>query len=257
MRPATFLTTLMITAGFLAGCSGEIGSPADLDGTGSGLIPAQWNGKVELCHKRGNGTYGLISVGTAAERAHRAHGDGAVGDLVPDRPGHIFGEDCAPRGSTVFITSTAHDGNLGGLAGADAICSARAVAGGLAGTFVAWLSTSAVDARDRLTEPGGQGFVRTDGAVVATSIADLTDGSIQNPINRDESDVGVPAGYPWTGSDADGTVYTGASTCSNWTSTAGTGMQARSDLTDSRWTGWVLSSCAGDKPLYCFEVDAD
>jgi hypothetical protein len=40
----------------------------------------------------------------------------------------------------VFVTSTVHDGNLGGLAGADAICNSLASDAGLPGTYKAWLS---------------------------------------------------------------------------------------------------------------------
>ena len=33
------------------------------------------DGKVQLCHRTGNGRYVLIEVGAAAEPAHLAHGD--------------------------------------------------------------------------------------------------------------------------------------------------------------------------------------
>ena len=63
---------------------------------------------------------------------------------------------CGGDTSNVFVTSTIHDGNLGGLAGADAICQARAEAdGSLAapGTYKAWLSAGGAgnSAADRLT----------------------------------------------------------------------------------------------------------
>jgi hypothetical protein len=49
-----------------------------------------------------------------------------------------------------FVTSTLQLGTFGGLAGGDAICQARADAATLGGTWRAWLSTSTVDARDRI-----------------------------------------------------------------------------------------------------------
>jgi Protein of unknown function (DUF1554) len=58
-------------------------------------------------------------------------------------------ESCA-----VFVTSTTHTGNLGGLDGADAICQARAESlnsAAPAGTYKAWLSTAAESAAARLT----------------------------------------------------------------------------------------------------------
>src|SRR5438045_3087614 len=45
-----------------------------------------------------------------------------------------------PKPKLVFVTSTAYVGNLGGLQGADMKCQARAAAGRLRGTFLAWLS---------------------------------------------------------------------------------------------------------------------
>jgi len=50
--------------------------------------------KVELCHRTGNGSYHLIEVSVNAEPAHRAHGDGKIGDPVPDSPGKFFGPGC-------------------------------------------------------------------------------------------------------------------------------------------------------------------
>lgn len=51
--------------------------------------------KVTLCHRTGNGSYVMISVGAPAEPAHRAHGDGAPGEAVPGLPGKVFGPSCS------------------------------------------------------------------------------------------------------------------------------------------------------------------
>ena len=53
--------------------------------------------KVDLCHRTGNGSYHLISVSVSAEPAHRAHGDGKVGEGVPGESGRTFGPDCSVR----------------------------------------------------------------------------------------------------------------------------------------------------------------
>lgn len=53
--------------------------------------------KVELCHRTGNGSYHLISVGASAEPAHRAHGDAKIGEAVPGNPGKVFGAGCTVR----------------------------------------------------------------------------------------------------------------------------------------------------------------
>ena len=51
--------------------------------------------KVELCHRTGNGSYHLISVDVSAEPAHRAHGDGKIGETIPGTG--TFGPGCVIR----------------------------------------------------------------------------------------------------------------------------------------------------------------
>jgi len=51
-------------------------------------------GKVQLCHRTGNGQYHLIEVSVNAEPAHRAHGDAKIGEAVPGMPGKVFGPGC-------------------------------------------------------------------------------------------------------------------------------------------------------------------
>lgn len=53
--------------------------------------------KVQLCHRTGNGSYVLIDVSVSAEPAHRAHGDGKIGEGVPGNAGKVFGAGCAVR----------------------------------------------------------------------------------------------------------------------------------------------------------------
>lgn len=51
--------------------------------------------KVQLCHRTGNGQYHLIEVSTNAEPAHRAHGDGKIGEAVPGSQGKVFSPSCS------------------------------------------------------------------------------------------------------------------------------------------------------------------
>ena len=53
--------------------------------------------KVQLCHRTGNGSFHLIEVSVSAERAHRAHGDGKVGERVPGNPAQVFTATCSVR----------------------------------------------------------------------------------------------------------------------------------------------------------------
>lgn len=60
----------------------------------TGLAAAAPAPKVDICHKRGNGTYHLISVNENALQAHLAHGDALPGDPVPGMDGKVFDESC-------------------------------------------------------------------------------------------------------------------------------------------------------------------
>jgi hypothetical protein len=53
-------------------------------------------GKVELCHRTDSGSYQLIDVSVNAEPAHRAHGDGKIGDPVPADLTKVFNRQCRP-----------------------------------------------------------------------------------------------------------------------------------------------------------------
>ncbi len=165
-----------------------------------------------------------------------------------------------PQFNRVFVTSTLQNGNLGGLAGADAICAARATAASLPGTYVAWLSTSTVNALDRLGS--AKGFVRVDGKPFANAPADIVANKIFNPLRiaEDGSDVSssvVPGSSTltvYTGTLGDGTVATGA-TCSDFTDTAGSARRGEVSGGPVTWTARQNSNCTTTRRLYCFETD--
>ncbi len=162
---------------------------------------------------------------------------------------------CGPDGvCTAFVTGMAYRANLGDLAGADSICNQHASDAGLDGPFVAWLSTSLVDARDRL-DPGSPAFYSPPGCaqLVATGVGDLTAGLLANPIVRDET-CALRFTLVWTGTDADGTKHVGG--CADWTDDlqAGSGLTGRSVYSDTRWTAFSTDDCSrGHNALYCFE----
>jgi hypothetical protein len=75
-----------------------------LNGTTAVIVEEERaTGKVTLCHSTGNGQYHSIEVSVAAEPAHRAHGDGEVGDPVPADPAKVFGTNCQPVGASIRI----------------------------------------------------------------------------------------------------------------------------------------------------------
>jgi hypothetical protein len=165
---------------------------------------------------------------------------------------------CLP-GRRIFVTSTVHTGNLGGLAGADAICQTRANAGGLTGTYRAWLSSGASAATNRIHHYGGVYFrIGVNGPMrVASNWADLANGLDNVAIATDE--FGVSAGssaYAWTGTNADGTVDTSTTRCSDWTSADGnqTGLRGWTSAGVSDWTSNGSAACSASLRLYCVET---
>ena len=103
------------------------------------------------------------------------------------------GEDGTCGACLVFATSTLRNGALGGLNGADAICQERAGAGGLPGTYRAWLSDGTGSPSTRFRR-SGQGYRLPDAAQtsIATDWTDLTDGKLRHAINVTELGETVP-----------------------------------------------------------------
>ena len=61
------------------------------------------NDKVSICHRTGTGTYHMIDISQSAEPAHRAHGDGKVGDPVPGEQKMVFDQSCRAVGPAIDI----------------------------------------------------------------------------------------------------------------------------------------------------------
>src|SRR5215510_6780649 len=97
------------------------------------------------------------------------------GRLSSDSQVQPVGDDTAAlegAANLVFVTSQhVIAGQLGSLAAADAVCNESAANAGLPGVYVAWLSTSATNAIDRLA--GARGWVRPDGRPFADTSADI------------------------------------------------------------------------------------
>jgi hypothetical protein len=67
------------------------------------------SGKVQICHAAGTGAYHLIEISEAAEAAHRAHGDGKIGEPVPGQPEAQFGNNCRVIGPSVDIQKSTNN----------------------------------------------------------------------------------------------------------------------------------------------------
>jgi hypothetical protein len=166
-------------------------------------------------------------------------------------------EGCAPPGALrVFVTSGAYAGTFaltaGGdaLAGADAACAVAASAGGLGGTWHAWLSTSTTPASSRVAD---EAYYLVDRKTqVCANLADLDDGSIANAITLTESGQVLAGTFVWTG-----TVATGLAdvwTCVDWTDVGNFARYGYNPAVSGDWTAFALGGCSMQNHLYCFEV---
>jgi hypothetical protein len=156
-------------------------------------------------------------------------------------------------GKRVFVTSTGYSAQFPGLGAADSLCNAAATAGGLGGTFVAWLSDDTTDALDRVQDASP--WYLTDGVtkVFGTHAQLQTQPTVV--IDRDENGHQVPSGsLVWTGTQSGGS--SSGSTCESWQTADGEvdGTAGSTALTGQ----WTLQSefdtpCGSAFSLYCFE----
>jgi hypothetical protein len=176
---------------------------------------------------------------------------------------------CGDGICTVFITSQTFDGNLGGLAGADAKCQALAQAAGLSGSFRAWLSNGTASPSSRFTKAPVP-YVLVDGTPIASDWDDLVDGTLDHHIDVTEQNSNLLKEWgAWTATLSDGTPSVKYGHCSGWTATkggpktlttkgaliptlpGGTGAAAGKDTL--LWSEYKPVDCAYPLPLYCFE----
>ena len=159
----------------------------------------------------------------------------------------------APPPNIAFVTSSIHTGNLGGLAGADAICQARANALALGGTYRAWLSTSTINAPARFA--GSSGWVRVDGKPFANTISQLVAGRVYYPLALNERGGSELGEAVWTGTSSSGALSGVA--CTNWTdaTTAISGTIGYTHYGTGSWTQNGGGACSSSQHLYCLGVD--
>lgn len=217
-----------------------------------GLAKKKKAKKVTLCLNR-------ATVRTAKKRAKKLLKQGALrGECL-----------CGTGGPcTVFATSSAFTGALGGLSGADAKCTQLANAAGLGGTYVAWLSAGASTPAIRFdTINAGPWLLprnATDGAsppTVASDFADLITCGVtclQHEIDRNQNGTVIADDLAvWTGTGKDGVAQ--PETCQGWTSgvIADFGLLGDGGKVDALWTdAGTLASCNTERLLYCFQQSA-
>lgn len=156
---------------------------------------------------------------------------------------------------TVFVTSRSQKGDFGGLENADAICQEEA---GMPlsivpeGRYLAWLSDGQTDPQERFTGYA-KPVVLPDGTRIADNFSDLTDGTIQHPINMDATGEKLGSLSFWTGTNADGSHAGLSASCHGWTNTRTRGVSGSTSATDLAWTFQYSRRCFRPHRLVCFQ----
>lgn len=177
----------------------------------------------------------------------------------------------------VFLTSQSFSANLGGLAGADAICQKLGATLAPSATFKAWLSSTQAAPADRFSAMarGPQTrYVLPDGTVVAEGWAELTSGQLRHPIDQTELGKPHPGGTNgckgqsepsvWTATLSNGTADGDRTSkgCSDWTVGAlaanaqaiwGKAASTTEWSTNATCNNFGANTCNRKAALYCFE----
>ena len=222
-----------------------------------------WAG-MEACDDGAmNGSYGACAQDCSGPGPRC--GDGVVnGPEECDDANMVDDDACsdgciAPR--TVFVTSTTINGQLGGLAGADALCKTSADKNGLvAAQWIAWLSDETGSPATRMDTAFTGWYQLPGGTAVAHGWTDLTDGTLLHAIDLDES--GAPIAKDplnvWSNTSAAG-AYIDANHCMNWSESKLNAKGRLGDITatGSDWTevavpGLNPATCSAGLHVYCF-----
>ncbi len=181
----------------------------------------------------------------------------AVSSLTPDCARALVRSRLA--GKRVFITGAKFTGALGGLSGADTKCATAASTAGLNGIFKAWLSSTTVNAIDRITDVAP--WVDLQGATIFATKAALRSGP-STGLWYDEGGNFLSSDRIWTATGFGGTydavvlpTVPSAPPCAEWTSAAMSegariGQVGRSG---TAWSSYSATSCDQLAHLICLE----
>ena len=157
----------------------------------------------------------------------------------------------------VFLSSTLHGGNLGGLRGADLICQGLAKDASLPGTYKAWLSDTTDSPSSRFVPSSGP-YQLVNGTTIAATFRDLTDGTLSALIDLTETGGRVGSNpVAWTHTLINGTPGGDVTvSCENWNTSAPAGPRGNAGLataSGASWTAAGSSLCSIPRHLYCFQ----
>jgi hypothetical protein len=126
----------------------------------------------------------------------------------------------------------------------------------LTGQYKAWISDPQSSPATTFSHSAAP-YVRVDGVRIADNWQALLTGSLQNPLNLDESGRPINTSVTqttWTAVVPNGTFYTGGN-CNDWQDFKVFGAEGIIGATDGTWSlnVGVLSPCTKRDPLYCVE----
>jgi hypothetical protein len=174
---------------------------------------------------------------------------------------------CAQQPRLVFVTSeTFVGGTLGGVAGADVLCNKAAAAGGLPGTYLAWLSDSTGSPITRFPQDVGP-YQLIDGTIIANNWMELTQSSLRHPIDLTETGGPPPIVMDacsgpnvWSDTSASGFLDSADYSCGDWRDPMGRKATWGSASSADNWTGDCSDSgddpslvCSSEAALFCFQ----
>ncbi|MGE0548793.1 MAG: hypothetical protein AB7R00_17115 [Kofleriaceae bacterium] len=181
--------------------------------------------------------------------------DASIDAVAPDAP--------RPAEKLVFVTSATFYGDLAqtagtpdGITGADKLCTEAA--GWLGGEWVAWVSSSASNAIDRIPDDGGPWFLANGSAKIFSDKASIVMGP-QQPILITEQGTTLTTGNGsnpvWTATNAAGEYKEVFNTgCDGFTSSSAFSVAGLMNQTAPGWTeGIIAIGCNNPARLYCFE----
>jgi hypothetical protein len=187
--------------------------------------------------------------------------DAGEGPVSSGSPPSGYGNGTGSTSSLrVFATHGTYTGNLtaylggavNGLAAGDTICQLRADSASLGGKWRAWLSSSEIDAIDRVISNGPWKLVGSETAFANWAQLQTEPST---PINVDEHGEVLREYYGlvhvWTGTQAGG-VHS-SDTCGGWTSTTARGVYGHSKEGSFEWTDYSTSDCTAEKRLICLQ----
>lgn len=179
-------------------------------------------------------------------------------DDANEDPNDGCDDECV-RTRAVFVTSEFFHADLGGLYGADQKCQELADVAGLerVGEFKAWLADETGSPAERFTRSKGR-YALVTGIPIADSWDDLTDGTLDAPINVDENGELAEGASVYTNTTAQGYLLDQMYSCQSWSTNwfEELAWVGNSGATDEEWLNFSEVnpySCAESIRLYCFE----